>query len=789
MTTFHHRLVSISALTVALPCLIQAQATPTPQPIPGRQTAADARLPVRRVVLYKSGVGYFEHLGRIRGNQTVTIDFTSGQLDDVLKSLTTLDLDGGRVLGVSYNSEAALDRRLGALRLPVGQETTRAAFLTALRGARLEVRTAATRFTGRLLSVERTDRKSDAGVTTVDTISLVTDAGEIQAVVLDPGVSVRILEGDLNQEVGRYLTLVASVRDQDLRRLSIATSGTGERDLFVSYISEVPVWKPTYRLVLPTDAAPRKPLLQGWAIVDNTVGEDWENVELSLVAGAPQSFVQSVSQPYYVQRPVVPLPEGMLLSPQTHQSALGTAGTGVLAGSVTDSTGSAMPGVTVTVTRAGARVADVTTDVRGRYRVTGLAPGSYEVRFSLAGFNPVSQPAVDVSGGMETVLNGVMRLGTLSETVTVSAATPVVGGRGGGGRGGLAVPPPPAAPPPPALEGAAFRAAQQAEASAAQLGDLFEYKLTSPVTIRKNQSALVPILSGEVEAEKVSLWNAASGSARPLRAVWLTNATGLTLDGGSFSVTEGQAFAGEGLMDPLKAGERRLLSYAADLGVQIDAKGEPVPTRVLKVQVARGLVIHQTEERQRRVYTVRNDDTEPRVLVLEHPARAGWTVGGTVTPAETTSAWHRYRIPVAPKTTATFAVEDVRPGQTQYQVSSITDDQVAVLVRDRLITAEVEAALRRILAQKADVARLTTALTDRQAEITTIGRDQDRVRENLKALKGTAEERQLVQRYVRQLDDQENRLGVLRKEIQALTDERQKAQAELNRLIEALSGS
>ena len=104
-----------------------------------------------------------------------------------------------------------------------------------------------------------------------------------------------------------------SVRDQDVRRLTIATSGTGDRDLFVSYVSEVPVWKATYRLVLPAPGETRRPLLQGWAIVDNTVGEDWENVELSLVAGAPQSFIQQISRPYYVQRPVVPLPERALL--------------------------------------------------------------------------------------------------------------------------------------------------------------------------------------------------------------------------------------------------------------------------------------------------------------------------------------------------------------------------------------------------------------------------------------------------------------------------------------------
>src|SRR6188474_2097887 len=315
---------TVAAFVLVLSVFIQAQA---PAPKPAASQTPDS-LPVRRVVLYKSGVGYFEHLGRVRGNQSVTIDFTSGQLDDVLKSLTALDLNGGRVSGVSYNSEAGLDRRMGALRLPVGQQTSRAAFLGALRGA--------TRVTGRLLSVERIQRGNGTATTQVDALSVVTEGGEIQTVALDPGVSVRIVEADLNQEVAKYLSLVASVRDQDVRRLTISTAGTGARDLFVSYVSEVPVWKATYRLVLPPAGQNRKPLLQGWAIVDNTVGEDWDGVQLSLVAGAPQAFVQAISRPYYVQRPVVPLPERVLMTPQTHQGALSVSGATALTGTVTD---------------------------------------------------------------------------------------------------------------------------------------------------------------------------------------------------------------------------------------------------------------------------------------------------------------------------------------------------------------------------------------------------------------------------------------------------------------------
>ena len=788
---------SVAVFVIALSVLLQAQA---PAPKPAAAQTQDP-LPVRRVVLYKSGVGYFEHLGRVRGNQTVTIDFTSGQLDDVLKSLTALDLDGGRVSGVSYNSEAGLDRRLGALRLPVGQQTTRAAFLTALRGAKLDIRDGASHVVGRLLSVERIERRSGTTSSSVDALSVVTDAGEIQTVALDPGVSVRITESDLSQEVARYLSLVASVRDQDVRRLTISTAGAGDRDLFVSYVSEVPVWKATYRIVLPSVSQPRKPLLQGWAIVDNTVGEDWDGVQLSLVAGAPQAFVQAISRPYYVQRPVVPLPERVLMSPQTHQSALAVAGASALSGTVTDRGGGAIPGVTVRAMRGGTVAGQAVSDTNGRFRLGNVSPGAYDVSFQLSGFRTASYTGVNVSSGMETILNTTMEVGGMTEGVTVSAATGLTagggGGRGGGAAGGVARSSTAGGIPRSAtnltMDAASefalssARLQQQVDASAAQLGDLFEYKLKEPVTIRKNQSALVPILSSDVQADKVSLWNASSGAARALRAIWLTNATGSTLDGGSFSIIEGEAFAGEGLMDPLKAGERRLLSYAMDLALTIDAKAEPTPTRLTSVRISRGVVIQQTEERLRSTYSARNEDAEARTLVIEHPVRAGWTLGGTVKPAESTPAWHRFRVTIEPKTTAMFVVEETRPNQTQYSVSSVTDDQIAVLVREKTLTAAQEAALREVIARKAAIAAIAQQIGVRQNEINEIGNDQTRVRENMRSLKGSSEEKQLLQRYVKQLNDQETRLEALRKDVDDLNAQRQKAQDDLNRFIEGIA--
>src|SRR6266404_3580189 len=222
------------------------------------QIATTAKLPVRRVVLYKNGVGYFEHLGRVHGSQEVHVDFTSAQLNDVLKSLTVLDLSGGRITGVDYNSEAPLALRLATLRLALGEKPTQAEFLGALRGARVEVRgTGGSSLAGKLLSVERKTRTASSWTVETDEISLITDTGEVRSIDLSPATSVRIAEHDLQTEVGKYLGLIASARDQDVRRMTLSTTGSGERNLYVSYISEVPIWKTTYRIVLPSKPGKR----------------------------------------------------------------------------------------------------------------------------------------------------------------------------------------------------------------------------------------------------------------------------------------------------------------------------------------------------------------------------------------------------------------------------------------------------------------------------------------------------------------------------------------------------
>lgn len=659
--------------------------------------------------------------------------------------------------------------------------------------------------TGRLLSVERKFRTANGITVQIDELSLITESGDLRSVELTPAVTIRLVDKGLAGKMDRLLDLAALSREPDARRMVISTEGSGERSLFVSYISEVPVWKTTYRIVLGSKSGP---LLQGWAIVNNTVGEDWNNVQLSLVAGAPQSFIQNLSQPYYSRRPVVPLPESANTAPQTFESTL-TPGGGRLAGIVTDPSGAAIPNVTVKAFDANNNlVGQTNTDAAGNYDLQSLPEGAIRLQAESSGFQNSAINGVVASRTGANRQDISLGVGSVNQAVSVTAASPAVlnqsslsaktarnlgsgaslgasgrleqyaslqrigsgsgAGYGPGNGGGFG--------------GGAYRVA-----TAQALGDLFEYKLKQPITIQKNRSALVPIVQSAIGAEKVSVWNEGAGLPRPQSALWLTNSSGLTLDGGSFSVLEDETFAGEGVMDPIRPAEKRLVSYAVNLAVNASSKLANEQQRVTQVKVSHGVMTHISEMREKKTYTFRNEDTAPRTIIVEHPVRPGYELRGDARPDETTAAWMRFRLHLAPKETNSLVVEEARPIYASYQLTNLTNEQLALFVEQKSVNKTVEEALRRILAQKNAVAELDAQRNIRDHEAEGIYDDQQRLRENMKALKGTPEEKALTQRYTQQLNEQENRLDTLKKESAKIEAQQQDAQAVLDRMIEEVT--
>lgn len=761
-------------------------------------------LPVKRVVLYKNGVGYFEHAGRVSGTQELRIQFTTAQLNDVLKSFTVVDLGGGQITGVRYDSIAPLSERLSTLRVQLGENTSRLEFLRALRGARVEVRSGTASATGRLLSVESVRRETEKGQLVDSTqFGIMTDAGELRTFELTPAVSVRIAEADLNKEVGQYLNAVSSVRAKDVRRMNFTSVGEGSRDVFVSYISEVPVWKSTYRIVMPKDTK-QKPLLQGWAIIDNTVGEDWKDVQLSLVAGAPQSFTQPISQPLYVRRPSIDLPKQFALAPQTHEASMvvngllapppppvsgvgGGIGSGMaggvigglgysegvanLTGRVVDPQGLGIGGATVQIDQNGSGQSRIT-DSNGSYRFDSIPAGQYSFTVSAPNFQSMKTRSY-VGSGRENRQDARLNVGSLEQTVEVSASSVRADSSADTANTYIAK-----------------RAAGiDAEAEGAAIGDLFEYNLKQHITVLKNQSALVPIVQARIEADKVTLWTANEDEEKviPLRALWLKNSSGLTLDAGTFNIIEGDSFAGEGLIDELHPDERRLISYAADTAVKVDVEDDSENRPVTHLSIAKGLLKYTREQREKKTYTIRNTDTAARQVVIEHPARDGWKLVKELKPEESSPTHHRFRVAVEPNKTAALTVEEFHPEETSYALTNINSDFLLMISNQRTLKPELDAAFRRILAKKNEIGGVQTELGARRGEIGRISGEQARLRENMKALKGSTEEKALVQRYVQNLNQQEDRLAVLNREISDLESQTRKLGAELDLMVQSVT--
>ena len=748
-------------------------------------------LPVRKVVLYKNGMGYFEHVGKVRGTQDMEIVLPSAQLNDVLKSLTVIDLGKGQVTGVTYDSTAPLDRRLAELPIDLRSVQGLVNFLNQVRGAEVEIRAAGGPVAGKLMGAE-VRRKQVGANAVVEAIEVIvfTAKGEVRSVELASAGALKFLKRELASDIRRSLELLDSAHQRDVRRLRIHTVGSGSRELYVSYTSEAPIWKTTYRIVLDDQ---HKPLLQGWAIVDNTTPMDWTAVELSLVAGAPVSFVQNLSQPLYARRPVVPLPKGFQVTPQTHEATLEVpSGQGAVTGMVMDARGNPAAGATVRVfSREGALVRQGTADGSGRFQISGLAPGTYRLQASHPSAGSAKYSQIAVHGGRVTALNfslgGVLGKDLVAET---ESRDDFRAGRKREAKALGAAGPLPAEAPAKSVArrlSEVMRQQEPARAQAQALGEQFEYKLREPVTIRRNQSALLPIIHTEVEGQKVSLYNETAGGRRARLAVWLKNTSGLTLDAGSFTVIDSNAFAGEGLIETINPGESRLLSYALDLGVEITTNRGRERERVVRVRIHRGVMRLHTKVVEKKTYVIRNNDQRTRSVVVEHPVRAGWTLVETPKAAESTASYHRFRVEVKPKTTTEFAVREENPRQTTYAIRNITPEQIKLWVRQKTIDVAIERALQRIVAKKNKIDGLKKRVASLEKDEKEIFRDQQRVRENLRRLGRTPEEANLRLRYIRQLEKQEDRLGRLRAERARSEDARSAAQKQLDEMLEKLA--
>ena len=687
-------------------------------------------LPIRRVILYSNGVAYIERRGKVSGHAEVNLSFKQSQVDDVLKSMVVLDLDKGRIGAVSYNSSAPPAARMADIPFTIEPGTEDdikgglAGVLRQLQGAHVIVATATRTALGSILTVGERKSQIDANKPPVVTHTLVisSEAGELLSFDLAEVRSVKLVDEGARRDLSEFASAAASARRRDAKTIVVTSDGAGSREMLVSYTIAAPIWKTTYRVVLDQSG---KPFFQGWAIVDNVGDEDWNNVSLSLVSGTPVSFIQPIQQPFYRYRPVVPMPSDLKLEPQVYEP--GEEGEG-------NTKGGATGGEIITRGQAQLesgfsqrKIAELPANGRAPSNFMALQPG-------VAGDSPAPPPRTSLSDAITRPDSGV-----------------------------------------------------QAEATGGEVGDLFEYRIDQPITVPHDRSALIPILQTRMDGERVSIYNEAVRRDRPMGGMLLKNTSALTLEDGAMTIIDGDAYAGEALMERLKPAEQRLISFALDLGtsVNVRVKEDRAPTFLIRaIQGVFEAHYYQTSEK---TYTLTNQTEKPRVVYLEHPVRPDWSLSEkTQKPDLKTARYNRFRIPLEPHQKVELPITEVRALMDRYVISDFTRPQLELFVSHKYIDAQTQAALEKIIEIKSRIAANEGRMQSINQESSEIGQDQQRLRENIKALTATAEAKQLIARYVAKADTQESRLEQLEKDRRSAVEERARLQGELETAIRGL---
>lgn len=677
------------------------------------------KLPIRRVILYSNGVAYVERRGIVSGNADVDLSFKQSQVDDVLKSMIVLDLGQGQIGAVSYNSSAPVSSKMAEIPFSVNPLTADGGGLAGVL-AQLQ---------GAKVAVSSTKGAATGAILTVERKQIKTEKETIwTSVLVIASESGEISSFDLSDV--KSVKLLEDGTRKDVNEFANATASTRRRDAKTITITSNGTGQ-REMIVSYTIAAPiwkttyrvvldeaGKPFFQGWAIVDNVSDEDWENVQLSLVSGSPISFIQQLQKPFYRYRPVIPMPKDLQLNPQIYEPQSNNQINNNINKEVIDNLPS---GTTFN-------------------SLLKIAPNVRPEALS-GGFQ------VDGASGSENtfLIDG-------QEVTNTRVSDALTGGNSG----------------------------VTTAATGDEIGDLFQYRIAQPVTVMRDRSALIPIIQTKMDGERVSVYNETVRQDRPFSGVLLKNMTNLTLESGSLTVIDGNAYAGEALMERLKPKEQRLISFALDLGTHVRVRNnqDREPAKIIKV-VNGVFQVHyfQTSEK---TYQISNQTERPKTLYIEYPIQDGWVLSDdSPKPDYTTQRYYRFRVELKGLEDKELKINVRQPLMESYQLTSLSKTDLSLFVSRKYIDETTRAKLEKLIDLRTKIAEIDAKLKSFDDEIEKIEADQKRLRENIEALSKTAEAKTLIARYISKAGEQETRLEEMEKESKTLNAEKLRLQSDL----------
>lgn len=670
----------------------------------GGVPAAEPQLPLEKVVLFTSGVGFFQHGGKVTDDATVEMSFKTEQINDLLKSMVLEDLDGGTVPAVSYASRDPITKTLGTFAINLTDNPSIGQILGRLRGTRIEVE-AASPASGTIVGVEKRGVPvGDDKTVEKEFITLLTAEG-LRTIPIDTVTRLKILDERLQGELEKALAVLALGTDNERKSVTLDFVGKGPRRVRVGYVQESPVWKTSYRVVLGGDGGQKKkPLLQGWAIVENTTDQDWKDVRMSLVSGRPISFVMDLYQPLYVPRPEVRQELYASLLPQQYGQDLAAA-------------------------------AD-------EFVARGLRA---DARKQMAKHQMMMEPRPSVVPS--------------AETMYADAQGAVV------------------------ADMAASVGSIQSVAQGGSLGELFRYEIAKPVSIGRQRSAMLPIVSQEVEAEKVSIYDERVLAKHPLAGLRLVNSTTLNLMQGPVTVYDGGAYAGDARIEDLAPGSERLLSYAVDLDVEVAPRAEPLPEAIVSVRLMKGTLVVTRKLARRKLFEIKNSGVDDVELLVEYPREEPWKLVTPEKPAETTRDRYRFAVTAEPGTPTTLEVAEEQQTHQHLTMKDADDGTILFFTNAIETSPAVKEALQTVIARKREIERIVQERTRREQEVQVVGQEQERIRQNMAQLERTSD---LYTRYVQKFATQEDRVETLRKEVADLQAKEQEVRQGLDNYLQKL---
>jgi hypothetical protein len=691
--------VLVAGLTLVLaPALLRARAPQASDDPPSRAV----QLPIGQVVLFSSGVGYFQREGSVENDARVDLSFPVSDINDLIKSMVLRDLDGGHISTVSYDSNAPIERTLKSFAINLTGTPTFANILHQARGEKAEVALAnagAGTLSGTIIGVETQRQTVNKEIVETPVLNLWCSDG-MRSVKLSEVQRVRFLNANLDSEFKKALETLALSHDTQKKAVSIRFVGEGKRRVKVGYVIENPIWKTSYRLVL-SPKGEEKPYLQGWAVVENPSDEDWKDVRMALVSGRPISFQMDLYQPLYVTRPVV--------VPELFQ---------------------------------------------------GLRPVAYDGRMEgdekrAAALNGLSPPAPMAPGAMGGA--GFGGFGGRGKAKADRAQDGLAAGEGRGGKYSERVDRE-------LRERMQLGTSVQSAASAAKLGDFFQYAIDRPVSLQRQKSALLPIVGKDVQATRVSIYNERVQAKFPLLGLRFKNSSGLHLMQGPITVFEGSNYAGDAQIKDIQPNEERLLSYAIDLGTEVN----PVPSsdsgRILSIKAVKGIIHTTTKNRQIKTYTAKNRNDQERTLLVEHPVNNAFTLVGEK-PKETTAEIYRFEMKVPAGQSKSLVVTEEREDFHNYAISSSGDGQIKFFLSQTVASQKMKEGLKQALELRWTMEKTRREIAEQRKQLDVIVKDQERLRANLREMPTTAK---AYKRYLEKFDSQETEIEKYQAQIKKL---------------------